>query len=118
MQLPESRYQFSAKQEKRSKMWKLVLFVLLLIVLSAGIVYFFFINNNIFSSDTQADSTQNETSTVTSEQAQEVSLQDLWAQKEFARVNRKCEELLAQEPLNPQYVALNGFAYFYRGTSL
>jgi tetratricopeptide (TPR) repeat protein len=118
MQLPESRYQFSAKQEKRSKTRRLVLLILVLSVLSAGIAYFFFSNDIIFAGDTQADSTQNESSTDTSEQSQEVSLQDLWGQKEFAKVNRECEQLLAEEPLNPQYLALNGFAYFYRGTSL
>ena len=119
MQLPESRYQFSAKQEKSSKMRRLILLILVLSVVSAGIVYyFFFINDNVFARDTQSDSVQNESSADTSEQGQDDSLQDLWEQKEFAKVNRECEQLLAENPLNPQYLALNGFAYFYRGTSL
>ena len=113
MQLPESRYQFSSKTEKRSAPWKLILLIVIILALSAGLVYFFFIRESANSANFEpgVNSAQNE-------EAEEPILQDLWEQREFTKVNRVCEERLAEDPLNPQYLALNGFAYFYRGSSL
>lgn len=113
MQLPESRYQFSAKTEKRAGPWKPIFFITVLIALIAGSVYYFFLRDN-----NTGDQAQSVIETGRSEETEEPSLQELWEQREFAKVNRICEQRLGEEPLNPQYLSLNGFAYFYRGTSL
>jgi tetratricopeptide (TPR) repeat protein len=113
MQLPESRYQFSAKTEKTSGPWKSIFFITVLIALIAGSVYFFFLREN-----NAGEQAHNDSETPRSVEDEEPSLQELWEQREFDKVNRICEERLREEPLNPHYLSLNGFAYFYRGTSL
>mgnify|MGYP006296837667 CR=1 FL=1 len=113
MQLPESRYQFSAKKERRSGRWKVFLIVTVLIIILAFIIYFFFLTDNNERNATEPVNEEQNT-----EQEQPETLEELWEQKEFSKVNRVCEEKLLENPLNPQYLALNGFAYFYRGSSL
>ncbi|MFW6208250.1 MAG: tetratricopeptide repeat protein [Spirochaetota bacterium] len=113
MQLPESRYQFSARTEKRNGPWKPLLLVAVLIALIAGTVYFFFIRETTNTSASEDNGSSNQAA-----EGETLSLQELWDQREFTKVNQMCEEKLIEDPLNPQYLALNGFAYFYRGTSL
>ncbi len=112
MQLPESRYQFSAKREERTGKLKLFLIITVLCVIVASVVYVVFFRGGKTSKEVSQERTE------VSEKAEEASLEELWKQKEFSKVNRICEEKLTEDPLNSQYLALNGFAYFYRGTSL
>src|SRR6056297_3121206 len=112
MLLTESRYQFSAKREERTGKLKLFLIITVLCVIVASVVYVVFFRGGKTSKEVSQERTE------VSEKAEEASLEELWKQKEFSKVNRICEEKLTEDPLNSQYLALNGFAYFYRGSSL
>ncbi len=113
MQLPESRYQFSVKKERHSGRWKPLLIVTVLCIVTAALIYFFLLDDR-----NEPKVVEPENKAEASEQEQSPVLEELWEQKEFSKVNRVCEEKLLEDPLNPRYLALNGFAYFYRGSSL
>lgn len=121
MQLPESRYQFSARKERKQIFRLPVLSALLAsIVLGVGAYLLFFSENSRKESNTEtsisAISSEPESTNISDNENPDVL--DLWDRKEYARVNEICEAHLTEKPLDPKYLALNGFAYFYRGSSL
>jgi len=107
MQLPEDRYRFSSKKESNFSFKKLIAGMLVLAFVIGAILLFQrkSVDIPLFHAK------QNES-------VEEVDIAGLWEKRDYARINEICEEYLNEDPLNPEYLAINGFAYFYRGTSL
>jgi tetratricopeptide (TPR) repeat protein len=122
MQLPESRYRFSARKERRSSLRLPILLAALVAsaALGVGAYFLFFSTTSPQNSDRETPFTADtgETGPVEITDNGNLDVLELWNRKEYAKVNEICEARLAEEPLEPKYLALNGFAYFYRGTSL
>ncbi len=125
MQLPESRYQFSARNEKKSIILWPILLILLAIIGGGTVVYFLFFSEEV-SGNRQAGakdviSPETDGPVLTDDEEAGGEAQDvltLWDKKEYSKVNEICEEYLSKNPLASRYLILNGFAYFYRGSSL
>ncbi len=108
MQLPENRYRFSTKRESSLSLKKILILGLIALCAGAGV---FLIATGKISIERIGAGTQTSTE-------EELDIHALWERKDYSRINEVCEEILAEDPLQPEYLALNGFAYFYRGTSL
>lgn len=108
MQLPENRYRFNTKREAKLPLKKILLLILIAVLAGAGILMT--ITGKVSITKIGAG--------TSAEAEDEGDITALWERKDYSRINEVCEEKLAAHPLQPEYLALNGFAYFYRGTSL
>jgi tetratricopeptide (TPR) repeat protein len=117
MQLPENRFGFSSKRDRRKKRNRIVVLVSLIALLAVAGVLIFGLPAGEQDGSTAGKPPGEETETKRREGEEEQTLSALWKRKEYARINEVCEERLREEPLKQEYLAYNGFAYFYRGVS-
>jgi len=108
MQLPENRYRFSAEKEMKLSRKKILVVSAVIVLIGTGA--FFLLGGSGYLSAISSH--------LTKQNSEDIDIYQLWERKEYSYINEICEEKLLENPLDPEYLALNGFAYFYRGTSL
>ena len=99
MELPNNRYDFH-KKRRPGKKRKRVLILVLVLVAAGGSVSGFFVlrGNKQFSTDTLSESDM---------------LYELWDARKYDGVIDICRKRLADNPVDPQALALSGFSHFY-----
>jgi len=90
---------------------------LILGLLSSGIFALYYYNPFQAEEEQNTESSESE-SPIEMDTAEDQSIEELWQNKEYVRINNVCEQHLSEHPLDAKYLAVNGFAYFYRGNSL
>lgn len=103
MILPEERYNFSGKKNKksRSRIIVSIAFILLIALIAAFFIYKGSKNNKIKIAN------ENE----------KQSISELWKNQHYETINNECESILSEKPMDSKALIYNGFAYFYRGIS-
>ncbi len=103
MILPEDRYRFSGKKRKNRKPFYAV--SVIVIALLAGGAVFLLVKRS--ESPVRPMVKYEEPQTI----------EALWENQHYETINKRCEEILAVDPMNKKALVYNGFSYFYRGTS-
>lgn len=101
MIIPENRFNYPKK--KKVKLKRIIIAILFLLL----VVVMFFIGMNGKISDFISTSKN-----ITPE---EITLEELWIDSKYKELSERCEDLLDKNPLDPESLIYNGFAYFHLG---
>ncbi len=101
MIIPENRYNYHKKKKRRIPVF---LVILLFVLIFASLT---FIGLKAKVSDNN----------VTSKKIipKEITLENLWTDSKYKELSERCEEKLLLNPLDPESLIYNGFAYFHLG---
>ena len=99
MIIPENRYNYPKKKNvKRIIIFAIILFFLFILL-------FFVINGKVSYLIPSSERVNPE----------EKTLQNLWTNSKYKELSERCEETLTLDPLDPESLIYNGFAYFHLG---
>ncbi len=101
MIIPENRYYHPKKKNVKTKR----IIIITLIILLLSVLLFIGIKGKV----TDYISTSKN---ITPE---EITLEDLWIDSKYKELSERCEDLLNKNPLDPESLIYNGFAYFHLG---
>ncbi len=104
MILPEDRYRFSGK--KRDSRKPLLWITGIVLIVAAVVSIILVINRSEIDGRILINNDENEQ-----------TIESLWKNQHYEAINKKCEEILAEEPMEQKALIYNGFSYFYRGAS-
>jgi len=100
MIIPGNRYSYPKK--KKPKLKKIIIIVIVLTVFSVLSIILITKDQVVKQS-------------IKIVALEEKSLEELWVDSKYKELSEKCEEILAEEPLDAEGLIYNGFAYFHLG---
>lgn len=102
MALLKEKYIYHSRKRKKGKNLRRFVFGLVCVLILCGTVYL------VLSILSARGSHQRN---------KEVTIQDLWNEKNYTEIITKSTELLTLDPLDPYVLAYRGFSFFYKADS-